>query len=80
MRVLSEEERAHKNNMESLHLPENREELMDQSLQEYAAYNFISLPIVSFFFNSLEYRSKKPIIRSGISCARVKSLIFTEIV
>ena len=53
VRVLSEEERAHKNNMESLHLPENREELIDQSLQEYAAYNFISLPIVSFFFQFL---------------------------
>ena len=47
MRVLSEEERAHKNNMESLHLPDNREELINQSLQEYAAFNFISLPHVS---------------------------------
>ena len=47
MRVLSENEREHKENMESLHLSSEKEILQSQSLQEYAAYNFISLSHVS---------------------------------
>ncbi|KAL5262299.1 hypothetical protein ACHWQZ_G007878 [Mnemiopsis leidyi] len=43
VRVLSENEREHKENMESLHLSSEKEILQSQSLQEYAAYNFISL-------------------------------------
>ena len=47
MRVLSPAERAHQTDFKELHLTPQLEDEHFRALDEYAAYNFISLPAVS---------------------------------
>ena len=53
MRVLSPAERAHQTDFKELHLTPQLEDEHFRALDEYAAYNFISLPAVSISYSPL---------------------------